>query len=174
MDDSKHKIQYVVEADRFQDAIKTLAIVNRYTRDNLRREIATSSELCDHAKLALSDYAEKVYTDITSLCEEELALIGGYDQSGYYIGVVKSFYSKLADRTLDALQSAMPKNHSGICPICRGPHEIKNLARGIMEDYLHIAISVEANLMAEIKEELEDQLIVLNAQIKLEMERGVE
>ena len=171
MENDKYQVRYRVDADRFQDAIKTLAVVNRYTRDNLRREIKTEANLCDHAKLALSDYAEQVYLDITSLCEEELALLGGYNEEGYYLRVVKSFYSKLADRTLDALQSALPKNHGGVCPICKGAHEIKGLARGIMEDYLHIAISVEANLMSEIKEELEDQLIVLNEQIRMELEQ---
>lgn len=170
MDENKYQFKYRVDADRFQDAIKTLATVNRYTRDNLRREIKTEAGLCDHAKLALADYSETVYGDITSLCEEELAIIGGYNQEGYYLGTVKTFYSKLADRTLDALQVALPKNHSGVCPICSGPHEIKGLARGIMEDYLNIAIAVEANLMSEIREELEDQLIIVKEQIRMEME----
>jgi hypothetical protein len=172
MDENSYQVKYRVDSERFQDAIKTLAVVNRYTRDNLRREIKTEDRLCDHAKLALSDYAEKVYTDITSLCEEELALLGGYNEDGYYLGVVKAFYSKLADRTLEALQSELPKNNSGVCPICQGYHEIKSLARGIMEDYLHIAISVEANLMSELKEELEDELIVIKEQIRMEMEQN--
>jgi hypothetical protein len=174
MDSNGSKIEYLVEKERFSEAINTLRVVNKFTHDNLIREIASQDTICDHGKLALGDYSDGVYSDITRLCEEELALVGGYNLDGYSLDTIKQFYIKLADRTLEALQDALPKNFSGVCPICGGPHEIKPLARGIMEDYLNIAISVEANLMREIAEELSDQLLLLNSRIKMEIESTIE
>lgn len=174
MEHNKNKLNYFVDRLRFSDAIQTLKVVNKYTRDNLNREVKSYDEICDHGRLALSDYAEGVYLDITKLCEEELALIGGYNMEAHHLDEVKAFYKKLGDRTLDALQSAMPKNHSGVCPICDGNHEIKPLVRGIMEDYLNIVISVEANLMGEVIEELTDQLLILDSRIKMEIENSTD
>lgn len=174
MERSKKNLEFFVERARFSDAIDTLRVVNKYTHDNLIREIKSYKEICDHGRLALSDYSENVYSQITKLCEEELALIGGYDMAAHSLDTVKAFYRKLGDRTLDALQSAIPKNHSGICPTCGGNHEIKPLGRGIMEDYLNIVISVEANLMGEVLEELTDQLLLLDSKIKMEVENSLD
>lgn len=167
---SDRKVNFLIKRTRFAEAIQTLRVVNKFTQDNLIREIGTEKNLCDHGKLSLLDYSGRVYEDITRLCEEELVLIEGYQLEGYPIDIISSFYSRLADRTLDALQSALPKNHSGVCPICSGFHEIKPLARGIMEDYLNIAIAVEANLMREILEELNDELILVSSRIQMEIE----
>jgi hypothetical protein len=167
---SNHKIGFLIQRERFTDAINTLRVVNKFTHDNLIREITTEKEICDHGKLALSDYSGQVYEDITRLCEEELILIEGYQLDGYPIDVVTSFYSRTADRTLDALQSSLPINHGGICPVCSGHHEIKPLARGIMEDYLNIAIAVEANLMREISEELNDELLIVSYRLEMDTE----
>jgi hypothetical protein len=167
---SDHKSKFLLKRARFADAIETLRVVNKFTHDSLIREVLTEKDICDHGKLSLLDYSERVYNDITRLCEEELALVEGYQLDGYPIEIVKSFYSRLADRTLDALQSALPVNYGGICPVCSGYHEIKPLARGIMEDYLNIAIAVEANLMREILEELNDELLIVSSRIQMGIE----
>lgn len=172
MESKKNKLNFLVQKERFEEAINTLSVVNKYTKDNLIREIQSYEEICDHGRLALADYAHRVYEDIIKLCEEEMALIVGYNLEAYTLDGVKSFYRKLGDRALEALQHAMPRNHSGVCPICSGNHEIKPLVRGIMEDYLNIVISVEANLMGEVLEELNDQLLLLDSKIKMNIENA--
>lgn len=173
MESNKKKLEYFVVKERFLDAISTLKVVNRYTHDNIVREIKSYDDICDHGRLSLKDYTEGVYSDITKLCEEELALLGAYNLEHHSLDGLKAFYHKLGDRTLDVLQSAMPVNNGGLCPICGGGHEIKPLARGIMEDYLNIVIAVEANLMGEILEELNDSLLLLDSKIKMEVESTI-